>query len=203
MIAGRSNLIAQRSFSESAADAETEVVKKMIDQRSFSRAQRSNLIAERSFSGSTSHARLGRLGRSLTTTEKRKDLPTYPTPPRTQAQQLAFELLTDGEVGVIHRVADDLARKLPLPEIYRAVDRWLPERERDVGTGALVTRLRELKPTAGDPPGAVRLSAGFRDSELFHRHRLPEEMVVDPERKQYSVDDGYPAANEPRRKYSK
>jgi hypothetical protein len=46
----------------------------------------------------------------------------------------------------------------------------------------------------------VSLSAGFRDSELFHRHRLPDEMIADPERKQYNIDDG--AAREPRKKYS-
>jgi hypothetical protein len=143
-----------------------------------------NLRAERANEGSTSHARSGWVGRSLTTTEKRKK-PTH-LPPKTlePMQQLAFELLIDSEVGVLHRVANELARTLPASEIFRMVDKWLPKHQADeVGTGALVSRLREVVPKEAK---AVKLSAGFRDSELFHRHRLPDEMVADPERKQYN-----------------
>jgi hypothetical protein len=96
--------------------------------------------AERDNAPSTSHGRagaLGRLGRSLTTSEKRKK-PTYPptsqAPALTGEQQLAFELLVDSEVGVIHRVADELARKLPPQDIYRAVDQWLPDHRAEIVT---------------------------------------------------------------------
>jgi len=92
--------------------------------------------------------------------------------------------LVDSDIGIIHRVADELARKLPAQDIYRAVDKWLPDHQADkVGVGALKHRLESLKPSSAR---MVALSAGFRDSELFHRHRLPPEMVADPERKQYS-----------------
>jgi hypothetical protein len=167
-------------------------------------AERDAHHAERDDAASTSHVRaraVGRLGRSFTTTDKRKK-PTYPptsqTPALTGEQQLAFELLVDSEVGVIHRIADELARKLPPQDIYRAVDKWLPEHQAaKVGPGALKHRLETLKPSNAR---MVSLSAGFRDSELFHRHRLPDEMIADPERKQYNIDDG--AAREPRKKYS-
>jgi hypothetical protein len=144
---------------------------------------------------------IGRLGRSLTTTGKRKK-PTYPptsqTPKLEPTQQIAFELLVDSEVGVIHRVADELARKLPPQDIYRTVDKWLPDAQvGKVTAGVLKHRLEALKPSNAR---MVSLSAGFRESELFHRHRLPDEMIADPERKQYNIDDG--AAREPRKKYS-
>jgi hypothetical protein len=174
------------------------------DERDAHHARNDAHHAERAKSASTSHVRaraLGRLGRSLTTTEKRKK-PTYPptsqAPALTGEQQLAFELLVDSEVGMAHRVATELALMLPPQDIYRAVDKWLPDHRAEiVGPGALKHRLEALKPSNAR---MVSLSAGFRDSELFHRHRLPDEMIADPERKQYNIDDG--AAREPRKKYS-
>lgn len=165
-------------------------------QRAEMRADNAPLRAQRANSAFYSHARLGRLGRSLPIPDRRKK-PT--NPPTSQAlnceQQLAFELLVDSEVGVIHRVADELARKLPPQDIYRAVDQWLPDhRAAKVGPGALKHRLETLKPSNAR---MVNLSAGFRDSELFHRHRLPDEMVADPERKQYN----YVPEQEPGKRY--
>jgi hypothetical protein len=134
------------------------------------------------------------------TTEKRKK-PTHPpkpsqTPKLDAAQQLAFELLVDGDVGILHSVATELARKLPPQDIFRAVDKWLPDhRAEKVGPGALKHRLETLKPSNAR---MVSLSAGFRDSDLFHRHRLPDEMIADSERKRYSTAP----TEEPRRKYS-
>lgn len=161
-------------------------------QRAGMRADNAQVRAERANEASTSHVRaraLGRLGRSLTNTEKEKE-PTYPptsqTPKLKPMQQIAFDLLVDAEVGVIHRVADELARKLPPQDIYRAVDQWLPDAQvGKVTAGALKHRLETLKPSNAR---MVNLSARFRGSELFHRHRLPDEMVADPERKRYSVE---------------
>lgn len=143
----------------------------------------------------------GRLGRSLSTAEKRKK-PTYPptsqTPKLEGAQQFAFELLVDSEIGVLHRVATELASKVPAVDIYRAVDNWLPDHQtRDVGTGALVSRLKGFveNPRSINAP-TVTLSAGFRDSDLFHRHMLPDEMIADG-RKRYNIAP----RQEPRKSY--
>jgi hypothetical protein len=164
-------------------------------------AQREAHHAEREKSAATSHARLGLVGRSLTITEKSKK-PTYPPTSQTNpsklegAQQLAFELLVDSEVGVIHSIATELARKLPPQDIYRVVDKWLPEHQAEiVGVGALKHRLETLKPSNAR---MVNLSATFRSSELFHRHRLPDKMIADPERKQYN----YVPDQEPRKRYT-
>lgn len=137
--------------------------------------------------------------------KRKKRKPTHPPKPSQSKtlepmQQIAFELLVDGEIGMLHRVATELARSLPTPVIYRTVDKWLPDYQaHKVDTGALVSRLKNLveNPRSINAP-AVSLSAGFRDSELFHRHRLPDEMIADPERKQYN----YVPEQEPRKKYT-
>lgn len=107
-------------------------------------------------------------------------------PPLNQEQQLSLDLLVDPEVGITKEVAEIIARRLSAPDIYRAVDRWLPDRRTGkVQTGALVTRLNKLERSQLD---TVSLSAGLLDSDLFHRHRLPDEMIADPEpRKRYSL----------------
>jgi hypothetical protein len=108
---------------------------------------------------------------------------------------LALGLLIDPEVGISYEVAQILATSKPLVDIYRLVDDWLPEhRDGGVEAGALVSRIRRVKPSSAQ---TVSLSAGFRDSDLFHRHRLPDEMIADG-RKRYNIAP----AQEPRRKYS-
>jgi hypothetical protein len=207
MIDQRSNLIDQRSFSESADEGAPigppPIVKEMIDQRSFTRAERSKKIDERSFFGSTSHARLGRLGRSLSSTSKTKK-PTYP--PTSQAgddatlepmQQLALDLLEDSDVGVLHELAVALAREKPVQDIYRAVDRWLSDvQDGRVGPGVLKHRISTLVPTHKP---TVRLSAEFLSSDLFRRHRLPDELLAG-EKRSYNPADYRDGA--PRKRYS-
>lgn len=164
-----------------------------------------NTRAERSKSPSTSHARSGRwVGRSLSTTQKRKK-PTYPPKPSqtepllAPLQQLALDLLEDSDVGVLHETALMLVLTKPVQDIYRTVDKWLPDAKAGkVGPGVIPHRLEKLQPSRA---ATVNLSPAFRDSDLFHRHRLPDEMVADAERKNYSVDGGFPA-DEQRRKYS-
>jgi hypothetical protein len=170
------------------------------------------VIAERSFralsdqkSASTSHARSGWLVGSLSSSHKKKKPTNQPQPPNPHdpplepLQQLAFELLIDSEVGVLQEAARILAKKLPATEIYRVVDEWLPDRRAGkVRPGLLRWRLDQLAPS--DAP-TVTLSVGFRDSELFHRHRLPDEMIADSERKRYNLNDY--TDSEPRKKYSR
>lgn len=158
------------------------------------------VIAERSIralsdqkSASTSHARSGWLVGSLPSTRKSKKPTNQPQPlNRNDPQQLALGLLVDPEVGIWREVAEILIQKLPAQDIYRTVDDFLADlRDGKVKRrGALRKRLERLQPAAapGGLPalGAVTLSAGFRESELFHRHRLPDEMIADPERKQYN-----------------
>lgn len=179
------DLIAERSNSDEAAP-----IRALSDQKA--RAQRSK-------SASTSHARSGRwVGRSLSTTRKRKE-PTYPPKPShdpslNEVQQLALGLLEDSDVGILHEIALTLVASKPVQDIYRAVDRWLPEFQAGkVGVGALKHRIETAKPSA---TATVSLSAGFLASDLFQRHRLPDEMV-DGKRRKYSVE-----ADEMRRKYS-
>lgn len=110
-------------------------------------------------------------------------------PPLNQEQQLALGLLVDPEVGIIKEVAEIIARRLSAPDIYRAVDRWLPDhRAGKVQTGALVRRLQRLERSE---LATVSLSAGLLDSGLFNRHRLPDEMIAtgDTNRRSYRPDE--------------
>lgn len=124
--------------------------------------------------------------------EKKKPNPKPKPPerdqPRAREQQLALGLLVDREVGVSFQVAQILARSLPAQAIFKAVDDWLPDRDAGkVKEGALVYRLRLLMQSLEQGLGKVMLSAAFRCSELFERHRLPEEMIAS-DRKIYSID---------------
>jgi hypothetical protein len=169
-------------------------------QRDNRHAENDERHAQRENSASTSPARLGRLGRSLTNTEKKKK-PTYlpisqADPPLEPMQQLALGLLEDSDVGVLHEIALTLVLKKPPQDIYRAVDKWRSDaQDGKVTAGVLKHRIEMLKPSSAP---TVTLSAGFRDSELFHRHRLPDEMIADG-RKRYNELP----AEEPRRKYSR
>jgi hypothetical protein len=215
LIAERSNLDAERqkggpirALSDQNGEPESE---ELIAERSNSEMEPPNRAlsdqkprAERSKSASTSHARSGRwVGRSLPSTEKRKK-PTYPPtshdPPLEPMQQLALELLEDSDVGVIHEVALMLVLEKPPQDIFRMVDKWLPDAQAGkVGPGVLKHRIETLKPS--DMP-TVSLSAGFLVSDLFQRHRLPDEMIAEPPRRKYSIDEAYPDDTQPRRKYS-
>jgi len=185
------DLIAQRSITESEPPNRA-----LSDQKP--RAERSNLP-------STSQARSGGWVGPLLPKKKRKKGPTHPPKP---SQQLALGLLIDPEIGISYEVAQILAAGLPAQDIYRLVDEWLPEhRDGKVKTGALVSRLKRLvgSPWGADAPsprGPVSLSAGFLVSDLFQRHRLPAEMIAEPPRRKYSVDEAYPDDYERRRKYN-
>jgi len=179
-----------------------------VGKRAVGVGKQADSVGKQAVAARSSHTRvLGRLGRSLSTTNtSKRNKPTYPPtsqtknkpPPLRGDQQLAFELLVDSEVGVIHSVADDLARKLPPQDIYRAVDKWLPDAQvGKVTAGVLKHRLEKLKPSSAQ---TVKLSAAFRDSELFHRHRLPDELVADGKRS-YNLDDYQ--NNTPNKRYSR
>lgn len=93
-------------------------------------------------------------------------------------QQLAFSLLVDREVGVDREVAEILARSLPPLDIYRVVDDWLPDRRAGkVRPPSLCHRLERTEPSNAP---YVTLSPDFLASEVYHRHRLPDDLVRDP-----------------------
>jgi hypothetical protein len=200
-------LIAERSNSDEEAPIRALSDQKARAERSDSVKSDIKVIAERSERAlsdqnepSTSHtrARSGRwVGRSRSSREKRKK-PTYPPtshnatplrggvnhdPPLNAMQQLALDLLEDSDVGVLHETALMLVREKSAQDIFRAVDKWLPDAQaRKVGPGVLKHRIETLKPSRA---ATVALSATFLVSDLFQRHRLPDEMIAGPPRREY------------------
>lgn len=169
-------------------DQETTLLVNEVDQQeadSLTRARARALVGGGIYDLPT----IGRSRKKPTTNQ-----PTFADP----HQQLAFDLLVDGEVGIHHQVAEILARTLPVVDIYRVVDDWLPDRRAGkVRPAALKYRLEQTKPSRAP---TVTLSSDFRWSELYQRHQLPPEMVVAPERRIYSLDS-YPDLDGPRQDY--
>jgi hypothetical protein len=219
LVAGaEEKVIARRSTRALGDQLEPEDSEEVIARRSsralgdhFAAAESEKVIAERSTRALSDQNHPKRLTRARTRAlvGGLVDLPDPPTRARNQPTnqppadsppeselvpeeaytQLAFDLLVDREVGITYEVAKLLARTLPCLDIYRVVDDWLPERrEGKVKTGALVSRLRRIKPSEAP---TIALSTAFLVSDLFQRHKLPDELITDPEaekRRKYRPD---------------
>ena len=109
--------------------------------------------------------------------QKKKKPTNQPPADPNDPQQLALGLLTDGEVGMWREVAELVIERFPPTDIFREVDKYLDDlREGRVRhIGVLAKRFERLQPSQA---ATVSLSPVFRDSELFQRHRLPDEMVA-------------------------
>ena len=196
------DLIAERSFralsDQNGGDDSAEFDRSAIN----SRAERSNrALSDQKDPVSLTRTRARALVGWLvdpTIRSRDKNQPTNQPTFVDKHQQLAFNLLVDREVGIDYAVAQILASTLPPLDIYRVVDDWLPERRAGTARPALLKyRLDRIKPS--DAP-TVTLSPDFRSSELYKRHQLPPEMVVEPERRNYSLES-YLNSESSRREY--
>ncbi len=124
-----------------------------------------------------------------------------PDPPIEDAAEIArtVALLMDPAVGIGHAKARDLATRFGFEEVRRQVAAWLPQFEAGrAQAGLLIKRIE-------DRWGAPDLSAEFRRSALYRRHRTEAERQADAEleadiaamRRAYQVDCPPPDNDDP------